>query len=868
MARDQVDPIGVREALQPQASPVSTYVRPAEPAPSQLHGLAQALEGFSHDIGGFFKERQAKDDDAAKVRGQAAALKANGAGYAEGVRNGSIASFESPIFVKAYKETQGEIAGKRLMAQAQTEYNTWSGRNSQDPEDFNKFLGDFMKNNITTDDPDVLRGAIPFMTQTATALYSANENERSTALYNNSISATIASSSMDVDAADDLGLSTGTGTDYKALWAGMMDTRAKALATGVLAADYDKQLLLMVASKAAEHKDPALLGLLANQVPGQDFTYANTPQGREVLHGALDKMETENNEAMRLKAAADAKRDKDQQDKNTAYVIDELAKNPNAIFPEDFLKQAKALDPTLIIRMKEWGKTLAAGGEEDDTEILGLQQDIFNGGGLAVVQHAMDQGVIKNPSTAAQLFNLVNSVNSKDFKPVLENQTVKDGLNLLNKSLIPDQTFADPTAINPAAMAARLDFTLSLQAWSNQHPNASYNEVSTEAANTLKRIMGGITQDQEGQPAYATPAAIEQVVQGQQNEGPQNTATVTPSMAKPKGLLQGGTIDLNSRPTVNNADGSISTVSSMSFEENGKEILIPTISPQGEHLTDQQAIDLYHQTGQHLGIFDNPEDATAYAEALHQDQDKQYGKTDANPLANEQQPPEVKPAPADPKQTPWQGDAPPDINSLEPAQRAKLEQFAKQMGIDPAEMLPGLYEKLHSKGVAPVMGTPPVGANLTPEASAQQISSTSAHDPYGTATATNPMEFAKAYLGKSEGKDAGAISAFIKQAAGIDINPASTAWCAAFVDAVLHASGGAGTGKLNAKSYLNWGQPVTEPQPGDIVVFDRGGGMGHVGFFASSNPDGTINVLGGNQSDSVKLSIFKTDNVLGYRRAA
>ncbi|CCM77129.1 hypothetical protein [Rhizobium mesoamericanum] len=62
----------------------------------------------------------------------------------------------------------------------------------------------------------------------------------------------------------------------------------------------------------------------------------------------------------------------------------------------------------------------------------------------------------------------------------------------------------------------------------------------------------------------------------------------------------------------------------MSFNEDGKEILVPTVSPDGKLLDENQAIDLYHRTGQHLGIFDNPEDATIYAQTLHNQQDQMY----------------------------------------------------------------------------------------------------------------------------------------------------------------------------------------------------------------------------------------------------
>jgi hypothetical protein len=96
--------------------------------------------------------------------------------------------------------------------------------------------------------------------------------------------------------------------------------------------------------------------------------------------------------------------------------------------------------------------------------------------------------------------------------------------------------------------------------------------------------------------------------------------TPGPKPKKPAGLLEAGNIDLTKRPRVKNPDGSISTVRSMSFEEEGREILVPTVSPDGKILTDQQAIDLYHRTGQHLGIFKNADAASAYAQQLHEAQ--------------------------------------------------------------------------------------------------------------------------------------------------------------------------------------------------------------------------------------------------------
>jgi uncharacterized protein (TIGR02594 family) len=70
---------------------------------------------------------------------------------------------------------------------------------------------------------------------------------------------------------------------------------------------------------------------------------------------------------------------------------------------------------------------------------------------------------------------------------------------------------------------------------------------------------------------------------------------------------------------------------------------------------------------------------------------------------------------------------------------------------------------------------------------------------------------------------------------------------------------------LWAAAWLGWGTPVSNPQPGDVVVFDFGGGDHHVTLFEKDNGDGTWSCHGGNQSHKVMLTNFRKSNVMGIR---
>lgn len=100
------------------------------------------------------------------------------------------------------------------------------------------------------------------------------------------------------------------------------------------------------------------------------------------------------------------------------------------------------------------------------------------------------------------------------------------------------------------------------------------------------------------------------------------------------------------------------------------------------------------------------------------------------------------------------------------------------------------------------------------------------------------------------------------------INDDETPWCSAFINWCAKQAGLKGSGKLAARSFMEVGTAVTEPQLGDICVLWRDsktGWKGHVGIFIKED-EGLLYLLGGNQGNAVCIAPYSESRLLGYRR--
>lgn len=162
-----------------------------------------------------------------------------------------------------------------------------------------------------------------------------------------------------------------------------------------------------------------------------------------------------------------------------------------------------------------------------------------------------------------------------------------------------------------------------------------------------------------------------------------------------------------------------------------------------------------------------------------------------------------------------------------------------------------------------VLGTdqPP---DVAPQAPPAAVSATLGAPPVTAApnsVLTTALNNAMELEGQHEQVNRSDIQEYLKDG-GVNMDPAKAAWCAALVNSSIAQAGGKGTGSQVATSFLNYGQPATTPQYGDVLVQARGHAAGqtggHVGFATGQTRDGPtgpeIEMFSGNKGDKAVRS--------------
>jgi len=252
---------------------------------------------------------------------------------------------------------------------------------------------------------------------------------------------------------------------------------------------------------------------------------------------------------------------------------------------------------------------------------------VSQGGGIHAEAAKNAQTILQS-----QYMDKVVPVLKQEFeKAQVDTSGIARGLGGLEGAAMSPATPVNATAqIRPVFSGGGVTFRVDPSASTEMKNKAKdLNNGAAKVVNKLLRMDAHLNGDTDYKASFDRNFEL---IFGVQQDGqpiPKKTDASTSTQdfgAKVDGMVAQGNIDLNARPVVHNSDGSISTVRSMSFqdEENGPEILIPTVSNEGTIMTEKEAINYYRKTGEFLGKFKTPEEATKYAEDLHNNQAQQY----------------------------------------------------------------------------------------------------------------------------------------------------------------------------------------------------------------------------------------------------
>ncbi len=508
MARQPVPQIGRPTPIQPVAAPVSTYVRPADPAPSSLHQLAQGLAAFDSGLKTWIEKKEAEQAKADAIRGEAAFNRNNQVGWAEGVRSGQIPANASPVFRAAYKKDEGELLGIRMREQFQTAYAKWEGRNSDDPEVFRAFLSDFVSKHVTTDDPEVLAGFNPHADALVETAYTTWSTDRANTVYNGHLNTSAALIGEVIDHASWQGIARETGTDYAALKEDILSRRQEALDSGLRMADFDKELVASIAVKAIEHSDPAILELLEETIPGYDVKLSSLPDFRDVKATATAQLYATYRRQQEDAAKRQAAEDKAAEDQIKTHVFQGLWEDPMAEVPEEIIRAWEKYDPEARKKLVDVRKTFTDGNTmEDAQDLLIIERMIQSGATKDDIFEMAANGTIKNPNTFRSLLDRIEQ-RQQVAATILTTQTTKRYLDTIKERLT-DRLGAAmlmPDGLTDEGIQATSYFEQMLIEWRIKNPEATIFEQDQFIKQAADQVLERIPEvEPGGSPQFISP---------------------------------------------------------------------------------------------------------------------------------------------------------------------------------------------------------------------------------------------------------------------------------------------------------------------------------------------------------------------------
>jgi muramidase (phage lysozyme) len=465
--------------LQPQASPVDTFVQPQR---SGWRDVADAMSKIDQPLAAYMDQRAKKQAQDDLVRGQAAYLNGSAGDLATLIQQGKVPAQYSPAFVKGWQLASGDVLGNNLKARFQSDYDAWDGKNSTDPTAYEKFVADWMGKNVPKDaDPMVLRGLLPQLREGVGSMSAQHIKDVHDHVYNGAVDAGVAGANQDIDELTNEGLTVPEGTNYEQLWKRIETRRQNLIDTGVRPEDFDKQMMQAVSAKVLSTRDPGLLKFFDQKVPGQSYTYGDSPDGQKIKAETISSLEVISRSQMAAEHEQQVAKDKETLRAAKSAAVDILLKDPRAPIPDAVLEQGASIDGDFKVNVEQWRQSLAKGLPSDNNRVMHVYNEMRvaasrGGDPVAVFGDAMANDVFSNPQDAAAAQSFAKAlVDSKDnIKAAFEDQSYKRMAQVLDVRTKGQNDIGDPiVGTSNEGLEALYDFQQKVSDWVMANPQAN-----------------------------------------------------------------------------------------------------------------------------------------------------------------------------------------------------------------------------------------------------------------------------------------------------------------------------------------------------------------------------------------------------------
>lgn len=511
MARPQVRDVSAPERIQGIASPVSTYVRPADPERSSLHELAEGLSSFDSGLNSFMAQRKAETDEADKARAITDFHRNNQKPYADAVRDGLIPPTASKAYVEWYKKQQGHLAGLKLSDKFAIDYQQWEGRDSDDPEAFGQFVSGWMTKNVGEDqDPYILEGLAPHLDRLASNGYDMFNQERAASLKAKSQATSSAILTDTISRTQETGRAAGT-VDYDALWSDLMAQREEAISKGERGEDFDKLIVDSIILQAEESGSKEILKILDKTLPGQDHALSSNPDFREKRLRTIDRINSRQASQATDIAQTRERMEKQRHEELLSQAV--LALSNGEDVPEETITELSRRDGEIRVKLAKYKKDYQdLEADEDPQALMEVYQEIDSGAGKKFVLDMREKGVIKDPATFLKAMDRADAVQKAiGGGGVFNSPTYKDTVRFITEQVSSDRMRPDGTmGLTEEALEALYDYRNKLLDWDMKHPDASLLEkenAAREAGDYIRsRIHPATSADATTQNEYLSEA--------------------------------------------------------------------------------------------------------------------------------------------------------------------------------------------------------------------------------------------------------------------------------------------------------------------------------------------------------------------------